>query len=50
MRRVFFILQNEIIIFMSEYGNSVSELSNEKWIVNFAFSTNVYNIIELIEY
>lgn len=33
----FFILRNEINIFMTEKGKNISELSNEKWILNLTF-------------
>jgi len=37
----FFILRNEINIFMSEKGKNVPELSNEGWVLNLAFLTDI---------
>lgn len=37
----FFILRHEINIFMTEKGKNVQELSNEKWVLNLAFLTDI---------
>ena len=41
----FFILRNEINIFMSEKGKNVPELSNEKWVLNLAFLTDITTLL-----
>ncbi|KAL4082395.1 hypothetical protein QTP88_029993 [Uroleucon formosanum] len=41
----FFILRNEINIFMSEKGKIVPELSNEKWVLNLAFLTDITTLL-----
>jgi len=37
----FFILRNEINIFISENGKNVPELLNEKWVLNLEFLTDI---------